>query len=138
MGNATWIEARPQWYFSSIGLTKSVQPYCRLATLAMQMMPIISCIHGDANADLVPVADSINLSSRVADGRRGDRRCACHHPPIGAVWLFLNLWHNVCGISAKVNRDLRSPGALPSRASRARAFASSIRAVHDAGCQEKK
>src|SRR6202162_2305505 len=137
MVNATWIEARPQWYFSSIGLTKSVQPYCRLATLAMQMMPIISCIHGDANADLVPVADSIVLSSRVAGGRRGDRRFARQHAPVGAVWLFSDLWHNVCGISVKVNRDLRSSRSTSERQV-AGVLASSIRAVHDAGRQEKK
>src|SRR6516165_1458496 len=42
MVNATWIAARPQWYFWSIGLTNSVQPYCRLAIITMQMMPKIS------------------------------------------------------------------------------------------------
>src|SRR6266699_7332620 len=36
---ATWIAARPQWYFWSIGLTNNVQPYCRLAIITMQMMP---------------------------------------------------------------------------------------------------
>src|SRR5215813_11147863 len=41
--NATWMAARPQWYFSSIGLTNRVQPYCRLAIITMQMMPKISC-----------------------------------------------------------------------------------------------
>src|SRR5689334_23497191 len=39
MLKATCIEARPQWYFVSIGPTKSVQPYCRLAIIVMQMMP---------------------------------------------------------------------------------------------------
>ena len=42
---ATWIAARPQWYFWSIGLTNSVQPYCRLAIITMQMMPKMSCHH---------------------------------------------------------------------------------------------
>src|SRR5712675_1031974 len=37
--NATWIEARPQWYFWSMGLTNSVHPYCRLAIITMQTMP---------------------------------------------------------------------------------------------------
>src|SRR5450432_2227503 len=37
--NATWIAARPHWNLASIGLTKSVHPYCRLATIAMQTMP---------------------------------------------------------------------------------------------------
>src|ERR1700693_1595230 len=99
MVNATWIEARPQWYCSPIGLTKSVQPYCRLATLAMQMMPMMSCVHGDANTDLVSVADSITFSSSVVGGRSGDRQFARHQAPVGAVWLFSDLWHNVCGIS---------------------------------------
>src|SRR5215831_4668695 len=31
------------WNLSPIGLTNSVQPYCRLAIIAMQTMPIISC-----------------------------------------------------------------------------------------------
>src|SRR5262249_47438788 len=42
MVKATWIAARPQWYFWSIGLTNRVQPYCRLAIITMQMMPKIS------------------------------------------------------------------------------------------------
>jgi hypothetical protein len=40
---ASWIAARPQWNFASIGSTNSVQPYCRLAIIAMQTMPIASC-----------------------------------------------------------------------------------------------
>src|SRR6185369_16377738 len=31
-------------YLASIGSTNSVQPYCRLAIIAMQTMPIASCI----------------------------------------------------------------------------------------------
>src|ERR1700733_10887610 len=41
---ASWIAARPQWYFASIGSTNSVQPYCRFAIIAMQTTPIASCI----------------------------------------------------------------------------------------------
>src|ERR1700730_14618279 len=41
--NATWMAARPQGYFSPIGQTNSVQPYCRLAIITMQMMPATSC-----------------------------------------------------------------------------------------------
>src|ERR1700736_4306302 len=37
--NATWIADRPQWYFASIGATNSVQPYCILATAAIQATP---------------------------------------------------------------------------------------------------
>src|SRR6478735_805004 len=40
---ASWIAARPQWFFASIGSTKSVQPYCRFAIIAIQTMPIASC-----------------------------------------------------------------------------------------------
>src|SRR5580704_774678 len=40
---ASWIAARPQWNFASIGSTNSVQPYCRFAIIAMQTMPIASC-----------------------------------------------------------------------------------------------
>ena len=39
MVNATWIAARAQPCFSCIGVTKNVQPYCRLAIMHMQMMP---------------------------------------------------------------------------------------------------
>src|SRR5258708_19436155 len=51
--NATWIEARPQWNLASIGFTNSVQPYCRFAIMAMQMMPTASCTHRYA-AGFVP------------------------------------------------------------------------------------
>ena len=50
MLNATWIAARPQWYFWSIGVTNSVQPYCRLAIITMQTMPIASCSQRVAGA----------------------------------------------------------------------------------------
>src|SRR5580698_7725554 len=40
---ASWIAARPQWYLASMGSTNRVQPYCRLAIIAMQTMPIASC-----------------------------------------------------------------------------------------------
>jgi hypothetical protein len=39
MLNASWIEAIDQPCALLIGLTKSVQPYCRLAISTMQMMP---------------------------------------------------------------------------------------------------
>ena len=53
MVKATWMAARPQWNLASIGLTNSVQPYCKLATQAMQMMPMISCTHGFPNGDVL-------------------------------------------------------------------------------------
>ena len=43
MVNATWIAAFVQWNLSPIGPTNSVQPYCRLATIDMQTIPMISC-----------------------------------------------------------------------------------------------
>src|SRR5258707_8689369 len=42
---ATWIAALDQPYLSAIGLTNRVQPYCRFAIIAMQTMPMTSCIH---------------------------------------------------------------------------------------------
>src|SRR5579864_6923318 len=45
------MAARPQWYFASIGLTNKFQPYCRLATAAMQITPMRSCTQGFANGD---------------------------------------------------------------------------------------
>src|SRR5215813_10782368 len=39
------MAARPHWYFSSIGLMNSVQPYCRLAIITMQMTPRASWPH---------------------------------------------------------------------------------------------
>ena len=44
MVKATWIAALVQPYLSAIGLTNSVQPYCRFAIIAMQTMPMNSCI----------------------------------------------------------------------------------------------
>ena len=43
MVKATWMAVRPQWNFWSIGLTNSVQPYCRLAIITMQSTPNTSC-----------------------------------------------------------------------------------------------
>src|SRR4030088_2527259 len=45
MVKATWIAALVQPYLSAIGLTNRVQPYCRFAIIAMQTMPMTSCIH---------------------------------------------------------------------------------------------
>src|SRR6266851_8725156 len=72
---ATWIAARPQWYFWSIGLTNKVQPYCRLAIITMQMMPKISCPQrvaseamGRASAAPDVVAISVPLAFMVTAG----------------------------------------------------------------------
>src|SRR5207237_8735891 len=50
---ASWIAARPQWYFASIGSTNRVQPYCRFAIIAMQGIPIASCSQREALASTV-------------------------------------------------------------------------------------
>src|SRR5579872_692088 len=42
--NATWMLAISQLCAFAIGGTKNVQPYWRLAIIAMQMTPTISCI----------------------------------------------------------------------------------------------
>src|SRR6266480_3023596 len=54
--NATWIDARSQPNFFWMSGTKNVQPYCRLAIITMQTTPMMSCTHGDAKTDFVPVA----------------------------------------------------------------------------------
>src|ERR1700676_1405567 len=56
---ATWIAARPQWNFASIGLTNNVQPYCRLAIMAMQSTPTSNCIQRLASS---PLADTSFMS----------------------------------------------------------------------------
>jgi hypothetical protein len=43
---ATWMAARPKCKRASIGSTNCVQPYCMLATAAMQITPSSSWIHG--------------------------------------------------------------------------------------------
>src|SRR3954471_3163953 len=42
MVKASWIAARPQWCGRSIGPTNRVHPYCRVAIIAMQTMPMTS------------------------------------------------------------------------------------------------
>src|SRR5215469_4888799 len=42
------MAALVQWCFALMGSTKTVQPYCRLAIIAMQTTPATSCIHGSA------------------------------------------------------------------------------------------
>src|SRR6201999_3846024 len=56
---ATWIAGRPQWYLASIGLTNRVQPYCMLATQAMQMTPMMSCAQGFTSAAAVGEVESV-------------------------------------------------------------------------------
>src|SRR5579863_10299581 len=41
---ANWIDASDQPCALLIGLTKRVQPYCRLAISTMQITPTISCV----------------------------------------------------------------------------------------------
>src|SRR5256886_13920155 len=53
MVKVTWIAALVQPYLAPMGPTNSVQPYCRLATITIQMMPTSSCNHAFASADCV-------------------------------------------------------------------------------------
>src|SRR5262245_33106932 len=56
------MAARPQWYFSSIGSMNSVQPYCRLAIITMQMMPSRSWPHRvHAEAAVETVSDVVMI-----------------------------------------------------------------------------
>src|SRR5580698_10581614 len=63
---ASWMAARPQWNFASIGSTNSVQPYCRLAIIAMQTMPIASCNHRKDGLSLTAGADGWALADMVS------------------------------------------------------------------------
>src|SRR5262249_51708283 len=61
---STGIAARPQWYFCSIGSMNSVQPYCRLAIITMQMMPRTSWPHRvHAGATAGSLADAVVIST---------------------------------------------------------------------------
>src|SRR5215472_19204807 len=66
MLNANWIDASDQPCALLIGLTNSVQPYCRLAIRIMQRMQQISCVHRtptDAEARSVAACDVVVISS---------------------------------------------------------------------------
>src|ERR1019366_10519304 len=68
---ATWIAGLVQPCLSAIGLTKSVQPYWRLAIIDMQMMPTISCHHrpprGDSRVGAWLVVESL-MRARALPG----------------------------------------------------------------------
>ena len=59
MLNANWIEAIDQPCALLIGLTNSVQPYCRLAISTMQMMPKMSCAQRVAGVAAAPRSTSV-------------------------------------------------------------------------------
>src|ERR1700761_750205 len=61
------MAARPQWYFWSIGLTNRVQPYCRLAIITMQTMPMTSCPQRVASE---AVACSVRILEDATDAIR--------------------------------------------------------------------
>src|SRR3979409_2359273 len=44
-----------------MGLTKSVQPYCRLAIITMQTMPKTSCHHLDANEEALTLRNACTV-----------------------------------------------------------------------------
>ena len=52
MVKVTWIAALLQPYLAPIGPTNSVHPYCRLATITMQMRPTINCAQGLAKTEV--------------------------------------------------------------------------------------
>src|SRR5689334_14939943 len=68
--NATWMLATSQECAFAIGLTKKVQPYWRLAIIAMQMTPTVSCIQRNplegATAGAAAVVLETMKSSRCA------------------------------------------------------------------------
>src|ERR1700694_4029621 len=68
---ATCIAALVHPCLSAMGLTNSVQPYCRFAIIAMQTMPITSCIHryeAGLVIGLSPAASaSLRISSSISD-----------------------------------------------------------------------
>src|ERR1700730_1853196 len=76
----------------------------------MQMTPMMSCSQGEAKTDFVPLAGSIGVLLQYSVAANLPPSC----PPVraGDVWLFSNVWHNVCGISGKVNSDFTGQ-ALP-------------------------
>src|SRR5271169_311707 len=70
MAKATWIEAIDQPCALLIGLTNSVQPYCRLAIITMQMMQnmrFIQRIDSDTRAvETEPAAIAIESSPWIS------------------------------------------------------------------------
>src|ERR1700688_3652440 len=59
IANANWIEAIDQPFALLIGLTNSVQPYCRLAIITMQMMQIAKY---PQRADVVVAASDLRVA----------------------------------------------------------------------------
>src|ERR1700728_3496915 len=75
-----------QWYFTCMGLTKFVQPYCMFATAIMQMRPMASCVQGLAKGERssdfgsVTIARPLLLTGRfgsVAASEDQQARQAC-------------------------------------------------------------
>ena len=67
MLNANWIDASDQPCALLIGLTNSVQPYCRLAISTMQMMPTMSW---PQRVDVVAAASDFKRTCRDRHGFR--------------------------------------------------------------------
>src|SRR5262245_57638114 len=75
--NATWIAATPHLCCLSIGTTKSVHPYCRLAMATMPIIPTTSCSNrlwikdtpgrATAGIGLVALADLIEFPPGVSN-----------------------------------------------------------------------
>src|SRR5215471_15939480 len=73
--NATWISALVHPNFCWIGSTNNVQPYWRLATLAMQMMPRINWIQRLESLKRAATADMA-----LSLGRKADFAAERHEP----------------------------------------------------------
>src|ERR1700722_18281527 len=86
IAKANWIDAIDQPCALLIGLTNSVQPYCRLAIITMQMMTIINWAQREAlavdvatgavlTAVMVPSLDSkrSSLAGPTQDGPAGEQ-----------------------------------------------------------------
>jgi hypothetical protein len=122
MVNATWMAARPQWYFWSIGLTNSVQPYCRLAIITMQMMPKINwpqrvasdAVARDEIASVVLVVTVSSIPAVLIELSDETSRLAAD-PYLGARLLSAALDTFSRSISPRIGwRRMRSPCACVS------------------------
>src|SRR3954470_10118391 len=90
---ATWIAARSHPCRSCIGLTKKVQPYCRLAIMHMQITPNRSCSQGFGRSP-PPLSLTICPSAFLGVGRLGSCGRDAWRRLIGSALL----WYLGCQI----------------------------------------
>src|SRR5579863_9407165 len=90
IANATWIEAMVQPCALLIGLTNSVQPYCKLAIIIMQMMIIIRLTHRTepefGGVATVAVPDTLNPPTVIISDVTIPAKVPCHAP---AAWNII-------------------------------------------------